>query len=354
MKIVFSILIPVYNTEKYIEECINSILIQSYDSYEIILVDDGSTDNSPEICDKFMRNYPNIRVFHQKNSGQLISRCNAAKAAKGDYCIYIDSDDMIVEDALESLYNVITQNHQPDIILYPFYYEKNGKKKLSKTFFEGDRIINEDNMVEIRSLFFTTSIMDSMCTKAIKRDILVKSIYDTEKYESLRSSEDRLQAMWVIDNVSSVFYFNKPLYVYRLFDGSTTRSYSFEAIERHKTLMLYDVEKNYLKKWKLDSEDWLQRFDAGWITYMIYIFLMFYSESTRKDRKRLLSYKWESFLPEEVANLDVKSNQYINDVKKYLYYDILDKNEKKINIYILKRKIRIIYKKMKRRILHNC
>ena len=93
----FSVLIPVYNTEKYLNECIDSVIFQTYRDFEIILVDDGSTDESPSICDWYAKEFPEIvKVVHNKYSGQLISRINAAKNSAGDYCVYLDSDDMFM------------------------------------------------------------------------------------------------------------------------------------------------------------------------------------------------------------------------------------------------------------------
>ena len=100
----FSVLIPVYNTEKYIEECLQSVLNQTYQDFEIILVDDGSTDSSGVICDNYQKDYPEkIKVKHKENQGQLASRCVAIKEAKGDYCIFVDSDDSIKNNLLENL-----------------------------------------------------------------------------------------------------------------------------------------------------------------------------------------------------------------------------------------------------------
>lgn len=349
----FSIIIPVYNTEKYINDCMESILNQTFCSFEIVLIDDGSTDSSPLICDSLLNQYPDIvKVFHQKNSGQLVSRCNGVRISTGDYCLFVDSDDIIVKDCLQVLKETIELYSFPDAILYPFYYEEKGKRTLSKTFNDCNRYYNQDEIKEVRELFFTTSIMDSMCTKAIKRSVLAKSIYDTENYNNLRCSEDRLQAMWAFDNIKTVAYINLPLYIYRLFSGSTTRSFSYDSIEKNRISPLYSIERAYLEKWGFNTSDWFQRFDASWITYMIYVFLLFYSECERNERKRIMSYDWKSFMPAEVMSIDIQSNPFISDVQKQLYVDILRKNAETINRYVWKRKVRMKYKSIKRKLLN--
>lgn len=97
-----SVVVPVYNVEKYLKKCVDSILAQTYSDYEIILVDDGSTDSSGAICDSYIRN-DNIRVIHKKNSGLGMARNSGIEIAKGDYIAFLDSDDYWSPDALELL-----------------------------------------------------------------------------------------------------------------------------------------------------------------------------------------------------------------------------------------------------------
>ena len=348
-----SIIVPVYNIENYLSRCLESIAVQTYQNLEIILVDDGSTDNSSILCDKFVEKDSRTKVIHQENIGQLVSRCNGVKKSSGDYCLFVDSDDIVVNNALQIIKDVIKRYAFPDAILFPFFYEKNGKRTISKAFNECDRYYSKEEIKEVRELFFTTSIMDSMCTKAIKRSVLIKSIYDTQNYEYLRCSEDRLQAMWAFDNVNTVAYINCPLYIYRLFEGSTTRNFSYDSIEKNKTVSLYLAEKAYLKKWGFNSVEWSQRFDSCWITYMLYVFLLFYTECSRTERKKVLSYDWKTFIPEQVDDLDVISNRYINKEKKQLYLCIIEKKANQINSYVLKRKFRMKYKTIKQKLFNH-
>lgn len=105
-----SIVVPIYNTEKYLRECLNSLISQTLREIEIILVDDGSTDLSGKICDEYKEKYNNIRVIHQLNAGQSAARNNGVKVAKGEYIQYVDSDDYIIPTACEYLYNAAKQS----------------------------------------------------------------------------------------------------------------------------------------------------------------------------------------------------------------------------------------------------
>ena len=103
-KVIVSIIIPVYNTEKYIEKCILSVLKQKFQDFEVLLIDDGSTDSSGKICDKYIEHDERISVVHQTNQGLSAARNVGIKRAKGKYICFIDSDDIIAEDYLSILY----------------------------------------------------------------------------------------------------------------------------------------------------------------------------------------------------------------------------------------------------------
>ena len=104
-----SVIVPVYNVEKYLEQCIDSLLSQTYQNFEIILVDDGSTDSSGKICDIYKENHKNIKVIHKKNEGLGFARNTGLLYATGEYVTFIDSDDYVDKYLLEDLYNGILE-----------------------------------------------------------------------------------------------------------------------------------------------------------------------------------------------------------------------------------------------------
>lgn len=115
-----SVIVPVYNTEKYLEKCINSLVKQTLDRYEIILVNDGSTDGSEEIIEKFLKeNRTLIKSFHQKNSGVSVARNKGVKEAEGEYIAFVDSDDYVTEDYLEAMYEE-AKIHNSDVVISGF------------------------------------------------------------------------------------------------------------------------------------------------------------------------------------------------------------------------------------------
>ena len=138
MKYLVSVIIPIYNNEKYLHECLNGVLNQTYNNLEIILINDGSTDLSGNICDKYSQKNSKIKVIHQINQGAAVARNNGILNSRGDYIIFLDGDDYWddINFLRKSMENI--QESDPDIINFGFkkYYEDINKFENSKYIFD--------------------------------------------------------------------------------------------------------------------------------------------------------------------------------------------------------------------------
>ncbi len=136
----FSVIIPVYNVERYLKECIDSVLKQDYLNYEVILVDDGSTDSSGTICDLYAEKYKKVKVIHKKNGGLSDARNAGLSMAQGEYIIFVDSDDWIELDALNNFDKCLenTEIAKPDIVITRMTenYMSNNSEKTNDECFE--------------------------------------------------------------------------------------------------------------------------------------------------------------------------------------------------------------------------
>lgn len=152
-----SIIIPVYNVAGYIETCLDSIMKQTFEDYEVIIVDDGSTDGTSDIIDQYASNYSKINVVHKKNEGVSVARNVGITLAKGEYYLFFDGDDFVEPYCLEELYTVAKEK-QVDTVIYGYHRFENGKvKETSLPSFEKDLYENEAIMKEIFPRFIGIS-----------------------------------------------------------------------------------------------------------------------------------------------------------------------------------------------------
>lgn len=168
----FSVIVPVYNVEKYMKECLDSLTCQSFADYEVILVDDGSTDESGSICDEYSKEYSYVHVLHQKNAGQASARNAGLKVSTGKYIVYLDSDDYIGDhNFLSKLYEKC--QNDTDIVLYGYkkYYESNQSMGNPICQYPDVKGLGEPSKI-IRALLEVDMYDGSAWNKTIKADLL--------------------------------------------------------------------------------------------------------------------------------------------------------------------------------------
>lgn len=217
-----TVCVPVYNVEEYLEECLDSLYSQDYSSYDIVLVDDGSTDRSGVICDWYKERYPEkTTVVHKQNEGLLLTRRVAFSHALGDYVMCVDSDDKLYEGALATVASVITAT---DADVVRFGYTRNQEYVIPDSapllYYSA-----EEKPLALRRLCQATDGAENpMCFKAIRRSC-VGVDFDFSSFRGLTFAEDFLQTVVAFDRASTFCYVDVPLYYYRPGSG-ITRSYS--------------------------------------------------------------------------------------------------------------------------------
>lgn len=237
----FSVLIPIYNVEKYLLKCLESIKQQEFKDYEVILVDDGSKDNSGKMCDEYCKENTRFRVIHKENRGLISARRVAIQNAKGEYCIFCDSDDFFEDNAFQQLYYVI-KNNKPDMIIYNAYkYEHENKEIFFENVFETGFIDSKEKIYDKLLLEYT---INSLCLKAVR-----KSVIDTEadytNFYACNFGEDLLQTIPLIKKSERIYYLDKCLYNYRVTGGMmhtyNKRYYwSYRTVNEH---VLKEIQK---------------------------------------------------------------------------------------------------------------
>ena len=170
-----SIIIPVYNAEKYIKQCIESIINQDYKNIEIILVDDGSTDNSPLLCDNFAKKYNCIKVLHKKNGGASDALNYGVSVATGDYILFIDSDDFIESTSLIRIINVVNENPVDLVFLEAQKHFISGKKIPFGDGITKSGVKGKDKDIVLEFLSMCPKFSGSPCTKLVKKSLFVEN-----------------------------------------------------------------------------------------------------------------------------------------------------------------------------------
>lgn len=251
----YSILVPVYNVEKYLKRTLDSIIEQSFNDYEVILVDDGSTDQSGEICDQYQEKYSDrIKVIHKKNEGLLMARRTALQNANGDYIIHCDSDDYLLKDALEILHNHILETHS-DLVIYNAAIVGSGiqaDKKLIPQIFQDGNIFEGDQKKLLYEQICKNHYFNSLCTKAYSRRI-ADSDTNYKKYAFVRNGEDLIQSLPVITNANKILYLEQPLYGYCINASVMTKTYHKDLYPSVKCTNHLLTE--YIIKWNCESFD---------------------------------------------------------------------------------------------------
>lgn len=313
MKPIFSVLIPVYNVEKYLELCFESVLCQSFTDYEIIAVDDGSTDGSGEICGRYAQKYGNFKAVHKKNEGLISARRRAITEASGEYCVFLDSDDKLCENCLQKIYESIEQ-YKPDTVIYTYYrFDENGNSERINGAFPSGEVFEGERKKELYRLISSGSAISSIWTKAVKLSVLRKDETDYRAYYGKNMAEDVFQSIPILTLSKRIVYLNEPLYCYRYNTQSISRSFSLEKAEGKNTLHVYYALKRHLDLWECNSDDDKLKLDANHFNTVMYFFLKTYRYE--KNKKAVLKYDWSKFLPDEML-FPLEENKYVN--KKYL------------------------------------
>ncbi|MBO7370568.1 MAG: glycosyltransferase, partial [Campylobacter sp.] len=215
-----SVIIPVYNVENFLPDCLNSVISQTYTNLEIILVDDGSSDKSGEICDEFAKNDTRIKVLHQKNSGQAVARNNALGIMQGEYLSFVDSDDIIDENYIQILFDLI-KKYNTKISMAG--YKEFSKNEQIQSYKAENLQNNDEKLLEPKDIFIGSCIGEPYYLTAVWRCLFHRDIFANLRFPSGEIHED--VAIWfeIFDNAKKIISSQKKIYFWRCNFNSTVR-----------------------------------------------------------------------------------------------------------------------------------
>lgn len=335
-----SIIIPVYNKQKYLKKSIQSILEQTYDNFELIIVNDGSTDNSSEICHDFQKTDQRVRVIDIENNGVSNARNVGISNANGDYIQFIDADDYTANNMLENLVN-IANIYNPDVIVNGIEKINEKNESVGKILPTFDGMTDIDKFMEnFAKVQKQTGIYGYVHNKFIRKSIIDNNnlLFDKDIW----LAEDLDFCLDLYRNISSI-YFCKDIYYYYLQEAensSTTSNKKHDYLQQGEIILK--------EKEMLDYKNALNNNNLGIVNSVITNFIMSYIHQQ-------FNYKYHQFIKDlDVITNNYKfmcsidcncSNKFTNKVMKLLLKD------KKISIYILfftRTLLRDIYRKIKK------
>ena len=244
-----SIICPVFNASAYLKSAVFSIINQVHKKWELVLIDDGSTDNSPELCDEFARKDNRIRVIHKNNEGPMIARKIGIEKANGNYIVFLDSDDELMPNAIFELYKVINGY---DAVIYNATVVSNtdvDKKTIARV--KETKPIDQS---DIRNSLFGEQMFGYLWLYCIKKDIITKALKENNQFLSIRYTEDLFFLTLCAEHFKNILLLKQDLYLYRTNNSSITNNLTykdrkdrflvFDSIYGHDSVMISDSVHN--------------------------------------------------------------------------------------------------------------
>lgn len=246
MSCFFSVIIPVYNTEKYLNQCVDSVLSQTFNDYEIILVNDGSKDNSAFICDEYAKNNERVKVIHKENGGAASARNCGLKVATGEYVFFVDSDDFLcTENCLSTIYSSLVSNPSKfDVIIFKAVKSYGSDSQYIDYY--GDyckEIISSNDPVTVFKLMLKSNKqIATPCNRSIRRSLLADN---NILFKEGTIAEDVPWSVELFEKAESILAINENIYAYRQgVDGSVTSSVTNKKFED-----LYNIVDQLIEKY---------------------------------------------------------------------------------------------------------
>ena len=235
-----SVIVPVYKAENYLYRCVDSLLVQTFPDFEILLIDDGSPDRSGKICDEYARKDNRVRVFHKKNGGVSSARQCGIDNAQGEYTIHADPDDWVEPTMLEELYRK-AKDDDADMVICDFYEDDKDKTKYVK-----QQPSALDHETVLRELLFE-QLHGSCWNKLVRRDCY--SMYNVKFPLNVDCNEDLIVSVKLLLCPLRVSYYPEAYYHYCFNPNSITRHYTIRTYEMRKKFYL-KLEEILPAEWK--------------------------------------------------------------------------------------------------------
>lgn len=297
----FSIIVPVYNFANFLPDCLAGVKNQSFDNWELIFIDDGSTDGSGTILDGYARSDDRIHVFHQENSGQFFAREKGIAMSQGEYILFLDSDDGLMPDCLEKLYEVICES-KPDMIMFAYRVSyDDGKEDI-----ERDMIFSEKKEISpkrLRENLISNNTFNALWTKAFRRELFEGDNTDYSALTGTHFGEDKIRLLYPVTVAKKTIYIPYCLYCYNYRQGSTMHSFNVDAIDRMLSDKMFSLCGEYMKKWDMDSNRYHEKIAVYYLKNYLSVYFGFRKScQSSSDKNAFKKYPWRKRINKKALN----------------------------------------------------
>lgn len=305
----FSVVVPTYNVEKYIAKCLDALLSQTFDDFEIIIVNDGSKDNSIHIAKEYQKKDSRIRIINQENQGLALARRNGAKEAKGEYIVNVDPDDYVDNNYLEEFAKIIDESHVDVVCMNHF---ENENKLIENSNFN-DVLLDKEAIKNIIYPYLIRNIkyqyfIPTAWAKAFKKELFVKNACTTR----IQVGEDGAVVCPAIVEAQSIYLSSKACYHYRISDNS--------MIQNKKPRSYDDVINvyNHLKDKLGDSFDEFKLQVERLICHLAFncSITQFYGDRKYSEAKKIILENLNQPIIKEAIN-DIDSKGFKGNLMRY-------------------------------------
>lgn len=264
----FSVIVPVYGVEAYLRQCVDSILNQSDQDWELILVDDSSPDGCPAICDEYAAQDGRVHALHRSNGGPAAARKTGLAMAQGEYVVYVDGDDWLTEDALAYLRGLAEQYH-PDVILPAKQRESSERVKVMKEELPEGFYSGESMKAQVKPRILMDKDMKRLAFQqigiAVRRTLMLPCQMSVD--DGIKLGEDMMCMAAVYYAMNSMYVSHRPIYFYRQREGSLSSGVDDQIIDNFQVVV--KALRNREKAW---GGDFFERVDR-YIAFTCFIFM---------------------------------------------------------------------------------
>ena len=329
----FSVLVPVYNSEPYLKECLDSVLRQSEQDFELILVNDGSVDGGGMLCDRCRALHPDqVKVLHQSNKGLISARRAGITAAEGDYCVFLDADDTLEPDAL-AVIRETAEREQADVVIFNYYnrYEPEFTTAVAEAVFADNAVFRgEAEKKPVYAEMIASWRLNNLCTKAIRTPLVKEDDTPYEAYLTNPHTEDLLQSLYPVTHANTIVYRALPLYNYRRIQQSISTRVLPGRIDKQFNDAVMRQLRAYMTIWGMDTPEHLERFHTRKINGLITLFWQHYRAADDEEQKRaMLNYPWGMHLDAE--DLQYAKSAALPRIRRIQLDAILKRKKRKLD-----------------------